>query len=169
MRKIIEERLENAKLDLHNTVGRGLQGELKGKIMAYQDCLNLLEQFSIPKPQLNSVLRGTINEAKQKLDNTSFPPDTHDCFKRIGVVLNRFELDEILPAPRTEQEILKDFEALGYVIKSDYRYISLCYFGEKVITISKPNKSYVISQNVTLHMQEHKLLNELFTLWGWIF
>ena len=47
MRKIIEERLENAKLDYQSwTSGNGINEpewyELKGQIEAYQDCLNLL-------------------------------------------------------------------------------------------------------------------------------
>ena len=68
MRKILEQRLENAKNDYHNCYSDidnfpFYEGhELKGQIEAYQDCLNLL------------------------------------------------------PPARTEQEILKDFEALGYVI-----------------------------------------------------
>jgi hypothetical protein len=87
---------------------------------------------------------------------------------------------------RTEQDVLKDFEKLGwevadgYVnftlrkklddIKNEFMYYWLCY-----ISINKENKTYSVyklssfsTKGYDLTMQEHKLLNELFTIWGWI-
>ena len=69
---------------------------------------------------------------------------------------------------RTEQEILKDFEMLGWkVTLKEGKMITLRYVKNErnAIWIEK-DKSY--STNTCIDMQEHKLLNELFTLWGWI-
>lgn len=134
MRKILEERLENARNDYGKTT-REPQLELKGQIEAYQDCLNLL------------------------------------------------------PPKRTEQEILNDFEALGYEVITnneigiilDFRTTSIengfkknHYVELERINIYKRTKSYkkdhieivnghrVISDKTWVSMQEHKLLNELF-------
>lgn len=80
----------------------------------------------------------------------------------------------LLPPKRTEQEILKDFEALGYVVaRNDWEKLVLNKFDE-VIKIDKIDKWYKkflaysggISEIIT--MQEHKLLNELFEVWGWL-
>lgn len=122
MRKIIEERLENARNDYNTCLKEVntplfesalyMSDRLAGQIEAYQDCLNLL-------PQL-----------------------------------------------RTEQEILKDFEAFGYkVYKNDEYGLILEADSFWKIDIWKSEKVY------SLHftgMQEHKLLNELFALWGWL-
>ena len=77
---------------------------------------------------------------------------------------------------RTEQKILKDFEALGYKIKvNNASMIYLTNDYAVIIHINKLMKWYAkctnnnnneIVRNFT--MQEHKLLNELFTLWGWL-
>ena len=114
MRKILEERLENARNDYYYcSFESTLRPILKGQIEAYQDCLNLL------------------------------------------------------PQPRTEQEILKDFEALGWkVYTNNNEILCLNLEGYGFIAIDKIDKSYRITRNIT--MQEHKLLNELFSLWSWI-
>jgi hypothetical protein len=131
IKKIITERLENARNDYGNTT-REPQLELKGQIEAYQDCLNLMQ-------------------------------------------------------PRTEADILKDFEKLGYKIKRGfegyYKYNALVlsitipnYYpdGEEldkeiIINLDKHtyecgNYFYGVPEHIT--MQEHKLLNELFICWG---
>lgn len=82
---------------------------------------------------------------------------------------------------RTEQEVLKDFEKLGYKIKHNYDYELMLEKENKVqggtynITIDKEFKVYTKStcfdyKNHFMHitMQEHKLLNELFKIWWWI-
>ena len=134
MRKILEERLENAKLDYrYHLSGLGFDEfvdtniyKIEGQIEAYQDCLTLL------------------------------------------------------PQPRTEAEILKDFEKLGYevVCNSDGELIleeRFSYWLDR-IHISKNLKEYSKKQWCgnresyiqSIEFQEHKLLNELFTLWGWL-
>lgn len=71
IRKILTERLENARLDYGKTT-REPQLELKGQIEAYQDCLNLI------------------------------------------------------PTPKTEQDILNDFEKLGWIVsKNDEDAVTL--------------------------------------------
>lgn len=74
---------------------------------------------------------------------------------------------------RTEQDILKDFEKLGYeviqnnnikiVLQNDdieiYIYKSFKEYGKEDIFSNEANR---------FDMQEHKLLHELFTCWGWI-
>ena len=70
-------------------------------------------------------------------------------------------------ATRTEAEILKDFEALGYkVVKGAIGSTLEFEFNEDT-------KIYIDNCFKTLWcnditMQEHKLLNELFECYGWI-
>lgn len=108
------------------------------------------------------------------------------------------ELDKALsyfPSPRTEQDVLKDFEALGYEVVTnneigiilDFKtaliengFVKNHYMELERININKRTKSYkkdhiektnghqVISDKTWFSIQEHKLLNELFTIWGWI-
>lgn len=122
IRKIIEERLENARNDYkYYQEGNsefyeyGLF-EISGQIEAYQDCLNLI------------------------------------------------------PAPKTEQEILKDFEKLGYVIVDNNKYELILVKDMKFhLIINKELKHYmVVALTPILTLQEHKLLNELFICWGWL-
>lgn len=77
---------------------------------------------------------------------------------------------------RTEQEVLKDFEDLGYeVVCNNNLRIELNNNGV-IITISKIKRRYsckgydYLDKEMAVHivMQEHKLLTELFTIWNWI-
>ena len=87
---------------------------------------------------------------------------------------------------RTEEEILKDFEKLGWFVVKD-RYVDLMLkklekepsmFGEIClncyISINKEKHTYsatehcITTQEYELSMEEHKLLHELFTIWGWL-
>ena len=112
IRKIITERLENARLDFGKTT-REPNLELKGQIEAYQDCLNLI------------------------------------------------------PAARIEQEILNDFEKVGWEItQNDDSCMIICFNGFARIVILKCAKRYSI--NNLCNIQEHKLLSELFEVWEWI-
>ena len=116
IRKIIEERLENARNDYEKCEkNRDMFASIRvrGNIQAYQDCLNLI------------------------------------------------------PTSRTEQEILKDFEKLGWkVTQNDDSCMIICFNGFARIVILKCAKQYSI--NNLCNMQEHKLLNELFEVWQWI-
>lgn len=123
IKQIINERLENARLDFGKTI-REPQLELKGQIEAYQDCLNLMQ-------------------------------------------------------PRTEADILNDFEKLGYEVVNSHNhpFIEMSkYNGDfsvyEYIAINKAEHNYekfAQGGDVTpITMQEHKLLNELFICWGWL-
>lgn len=74
-----------------------------------------------------------------------------------------------------EEEILKEFEKLGYEIIENCEIKLILKCGLSTIQISKLTKVYrkLIGQQQNkignfLTMQEHKLLNELFKCWGWL-
>lgn len=70
---------------------------------------------------------------------------------------------------RTEQEIFDDFEKLGWFVSiKSKREIILRRNPEKytAIWIDKLTKEYL--SNAYLSITEHKLLHELFTIWGWL-
>ena len=69
---------------------------------------------------------------------------------------------------RTEEEVLKDFEKLGWKVLNNSNAILLLSMNDYEIDIRKYGKKYTISSWDYIDMQEHKLLNELFTIWGWI-
>jgi hypothetical protein len=81
--------------------------------------------------------------------------------------------------PRTEQEILKDFEKLGYQIPFNNeseldigQQIVDGWYGMRIYKYAKVYKTYTIIKGechcAETYMQEHKLLNELFTIWRWL-
>jgi hypothetical protein len=115
IRKIIEERLDNARNDYSDCFEKldtpmFISDMLAGKIEAYQDCLNLMQ-------------------------------------------------------PRTEQDILNDFEKLGYEVIVEKDHIRMSGYEDVCIYVDFIDKTY--SKNKYLQaedftMQEHKLLNELF-------
>lgn len=85
-----------------------------------------------------------------------------------------------------EEEILKEFEKLGWFVADGYVNFMLKkltkeqgMFGEIYhhcyININKEIKTYsaidlhsLVTTEYKLSMQEHKLLNELFKCWGWL-
>ena len=74
---------------------------------------------------------------------------------------------------RTEKEVLKDFEKLGYKIRRNntFKYISLkCDTETNLgIIIYLNTRTYELNgEGMFLDMQEHKLLTELFQIWGWL-
>lgn len=83
---------------------------------------------------------------------------------------------------RTEEEVLKDFEKLGYKINKNYSnyFIWLDIEDEKDILridIEKIPFSYCKfdirkkdchERPIIINMHEHKLLHELFEIWGWL-
>ena len=136
IRKIINERLENARNELKDCVSDYSSGFLKGQINAYQDGLLLIDYN-------NSQLGIMSSQELTDYANT--------------------------PAPRTEVDILKDFEKLGWIVsRNDEDYFTLRLKGNPTcaIWIDKLTKEY--SMSCCLDMQEHKLLNELFICWGWL-
>ena len=67
--------------------------------------------------------------------------------------------------PRTEQEILNDFEKLGYrTTKSNVRL----KLRNKKSCISIMFETKTINCYKPITIPEHKLLHELFTVWGWL-
>ena len=78
---------------------------------------------------------------------------------------------------RTEQEILKDFEKLGWkIIQNDEFNLIMNNSNVFILDITKACKvgaytCYDTTKNQSalyIPMQEHKLLNELFEVWQWI-
>ena len=82
---------------------------------------------------------------------------------------------------RTEEQVFKNFEKLGYKIK--YNTDSRLYMRKDngiTISIWKLDNSQTIEQGyrkydyeedylaLMVNVEEHKLLNELFTIWGWL-
>ena len=68
---------------------------------------------------------------------------------------------------RTEEQILQDFEELGYSIMfQNHIWLELERNDDEYIRMFKGDETYTSS--VVLGMQEHKLLTELFNLWGWL-
>jgi hypothetical protein len=123
IRKIIEERLDNAINNYRQTSNINSRMYLQGQIEAYQDCLNLMQ-------------------------------------------------------PRTEQEILNDFEKDYAIIKNNEWCLILVNEFNHIIEIDKACKRYqcyyyneetqYLELSTYIEMQEHKLLNELFICWGWL-
>lgn len=107
-----------------------------------------------------------------------------------NIVLEGLSKEMAKLKPRTEEDILKDFEKLGYtcVYNNDSGFIlekrEYIYVDEKeIITrihIHKNYKHYIKSNTILRHydndtwygiritIEENKLLHELFECWGWI-
>lgn len=69
---------------------------------------------------------------------------------------------------RTEQEILSEFEELGYKIKIGALDYQLTYGKDNYLTISRITKEFAIANYMSFTMKEFKLLHELFECWGWL-
>ena len=88
---------------------------------------------------------------------------------------------------RTEEEILKDFEQLGYVIEKEYDPVGfnqdVLYFRKTMYKIHRADvkpwdstilriilkdRKYRIDGWSFITLEEHKLLHELFECWGWL-
>lgn len=75
---------------------------------------------------------------------------------------------------RKEQDILKDFETLGYEVRvNNASMLYLTNDNSIVIHINKLMRGYMIFDGSDYGghfttIQEHKLLNELFKVWQWL-
>ena len=74
---------------------------------------------------------------------------------------------------RTEEEILKEFEKLGYEIQQNNKIRLIMYWGDIQIYIDKFEQTFgkediSYKEANRFDMQEHKLLNELFKCWEWL-
>jgi hypothetical protein len=76
----------------------------------------------------------------------------------------------LIPAPRTEADILNDFEKLGYVrikrLNDKMEFLHM--FKVRTFYINLETKELDFLSGTHLGLQEHKFLNELFNLWGWL-
>ena len=132
---------------------------------------------------MRKILEQRLENARNDYSYLQENSDGSDDYK-LCEIIGQMEayvdvLNLVLPAPRTEQEILKDFEALGYSIENSYNhpFVEMSKYNEEYcvyefIAIDKSEHNYgkyVRGGDVMpITMQEHKLLNELFTLWGWL-
>ena len=85
---------------------------------------------------------------------------------------------------RTEEEILKDFEKLGWIVVDNNVDLVLKRLEKEMfieiypycyIHINKEKQTYSVidihngaNYRYELSMKEHKLLHELFICWGWL-
>lgn len=98
-----------------------------------------------------------------------------DFYKIEGQIEAYQDCLNLIPAPRTEQEILKDLENYYAIVKNDEHQLVLINEFDQIIDIDKVCKRYecyYYSEGVKplqlatfIDFQEHKLLNELFEVW----
>ena len=75
---------------------------------------------------------------------------------------------------RTEEQVIKDFEKIGYKLTQVNEYLIKLQKEWDGILIDFKNKTYLKSygtfdfDSVSITVEEHKLLHELFKCWGWI-
>ena len=67
---------------------------------------------------------------------------------------------------RTEEQILNDFKKLGYEIEKTEEWLKIRKDSLK-FTIYFKEKTYWYN-DMLIGMKEHKLLHELFEIWGWL-
>lgn len=72
---------------------------------------------------------------------------------------------------RTEEEILKSFEGLGYKVKKNNKYLSFTDCMGATILVDMETKSFFKDDGygaaIDVFLDEFALLKELFTLWNW--
>ena len=106
-----------------------------------------------------------------------YPPQPRKTTKELDP--KKWKKRQLQKQARTEADILKDFEKLGLVIaKNDDFELILIDDCDRMIAIYKTLKRYdcyyfsegykPLQLSTDITMQEHKLLNELFNLWGWL-
>lgn len=74
---------------------------------------------------------------------------------------------------RTEQEVLKDFENLGYEVIDTKSFVEMTdYNSDDTIHIDIKEKNYSKYNGnyypMEFTLQEHKLLTDLFKIWRWL-
>ena len=71
---------------------------------------------------------------------------------------------------RTEEQVLKDFEKLGYkIIKNTKNWLEIYddFLGNKFL-ISRDDRAYCVENGEPISMLEHNLLTEIFNINGWL-
>lgn len=118
---------------------------------------------------IRKIIEERLELAKEGLELCRAYDDNNYPLTNEDLVINEITIYEHfldLMQPRTEQDILNDFEKLGWkVTQNDDGFIILCFNSIARIVILKQTKTYHI--NGATNMQEHKLLNELFEVWQW--
>ena len=84
------------------------------------------------------------------------------------------EFQELLDA-KTEQDILDEFEILGYKVEvNDEKELVLSHSNFYQLKVNKQAQGYLAvnrfnnRNGIMFDLAEHKLLNELFIIWGWL-
>lgn len=131
--------------------------------------------------KLEQIIEERLENARNDYYYLQKNSDGSDDYK-LSEIIGQMEAYQdclILMQPRTEADILKDFEKLGLVIaKNDDFELILIDDCDRMIAIYKTLKRYdcyyfsegykPLQLSTDITMQEHKLLNELFNLWGWL-
>lgn len=131
--------------------------------------------------KIKELIEQKLENAKLDLSNGHY----NNKDKLIGNIEAYQDLLALIPKPRTEEEILKGFEALGYDVEIHNEVIYLKK-GKYYIAINKEDKTYkafyqdfkpqlidktdyqkvVYYRPKDITIKEHKLINEFFSLWG---
>lgn len=111
---------------------------------------------------IRQIITERLENARVKYNTYVDDLDLHSSITDIllGKINAYQDCLNLIPAPRTEADILKDFEMLGwkvYLNNNERFWLELEGYG--LIQIDKIDKSYKVTFAIT--MQEHKLLNEL--------
>lgn len=125
--------------------------------------------------KIREIIVQKLESSKLDLENRHYTNKD----RLIGNIEAYVDLLVLIPKPRKEEEILKDFENLGYSfqkikigevdtlqIEKDNNLIYI-YKNVKRYRLVAFNKSGTATPDV-IGIQEHKLLNELFAIWGWL-
>lgn len=126
--------------------------------------------------KIREIIEQKLESSKLDLENRHYTNKD----RLIGNIEAYVDLLVLIPKPRTEQEILKDFEKNGWKVENTWNYVELSKqdyegFGIEnvVIFIDKKHYEYKCYYKETglpipILLHEHKLLNELFECWGWL-
>lgn len=96
------------------------------------------------------------------------------CHKEC-VVCEEYQEQLDLLDMRTEQDVLDEFEILGYKVEvNDDKELVLSHSNFYQLKVNKQAKGYLAVNRfnnrtgIMFDLAEHKLLNELFIIYGWI-
>lgn len=96
------------------------------------------------------------------------------CHKEC-VVCEEYQEQLDLLEMRTEQDILDEFEILGYKVEvNDEKELVLSHSNFYQLKVNKQAQGYLAvnrfnnRNGIMFDLAEHKLLNELFIIWGWL-
>ena len=121
---------------------------------------------------IRQIITERLDNARNDYDNKLSKLPSY-CISELAGQIEAYQDCLNLMQPRTEADILKDFEVIKYRIYKNDEHSLMMVRGSKVIHIIKPAKLYrkydkKSLSSLVFDMQEHKLLNELFEVWQWI-